>query len=138
MHITARHDYAVQAMLVVAAAGGRWVTTAEMAAAQDIPFNYLQSILFDLRRARLLSSRPGVDGGYALGRKADKITVAEIMRAADGVLSSIRGRLPETISYAGPALVLTGFWASIHSVVGTQLDKTTLQDLLTRAYDELA
>ncbi len=132
MHITARHDYAMQAMLAIADAGGRMVKTAELAAGQSIPVNYLPPILYDLRRAGLLASRQGSDGGYALAREADRISVGDVMRAVNGTLSSIRGLPPEAISYMGPALVLTGFWASVHRASLALLDNTTLRDLLDR------
>ncbi|MEV4410393.1 Rrf2 family transcriptional regulator [Catellatospora sp. NPDC049609] len=130
MHITARHDYAVQAMLAIAAAGGRLVTTNGLAARQGIPATYLAPLLYDLRRAELLTSRPGNDGGYTLARAAERITVGDVMRAVSGDLSSIRGRPADSISYVGAARALPRFWQSVHSATGRLLDSTTLRDLL--------
>lgn len=130
MHITARHDYAVQAMLAIASARGRLVTTNQLAAMQGIPATYLPPLLYDLRRAELLSSRPGNDGGYSLARAAETISIGDIMRAVDGAVSSIRGRPADKISYKGAARALPDFWRSVHLATSSLLDATTLGDLL--------
>ncbi|MBV1853674.1 RrF2 family transcriptional regulator [Catellatospora tritici] len=132
MHITARHDYAVQAMLAIADAGGVHVTTGELAARQNIPATYLAPLLYDLRRAELLISRAGNDGGYTLARSAERISVGDVMRAVSGELSSIRGRPANSITYVGAAQALPRFWRSLHSATGRMLDGTTLRDLLER------
>ncbi|WP_155375230.1 RrF2 family transcriptional regulator [Catellatospora vulcania] len=130
MHISARHDYAVQAMLAIAAAGGGPVKTSDLAVMQGIPASYLPSILADLRRAELLSSRPGTDGGFSLARRVEQISVGDIMRAVSGALASVRGRPPHTITYTGAATALPGLWQSVHTYTGDLLDSTTLLDLL--------
>ncbi|BCJ76500.1 Rrf2 family transcriptional regulator [Catellatospora sp. IY07-71] len=130
MHISARHDYAMQAMLAIAAAGGRLVNTNELAALQGIPATYLPPLLYDLRRAELLSSRPGNVGGYSLARGADRITVGDVMRAVSGELSSIRGRPAQSVSYVGAARALPRLWRSVHSLTAELLDGITLRDLL--------
>ncbi|GAB4050631.1 RrF2 family transcriptional regulator [Catellatospora paridis] len=130
MHISARHDYAVQAMLAIAAAGGGPVKTSDLAVMQGIPASYLPSILADLRRAELLSSRPGTDGGFSLARQLEQISVGDIMRAVSGALASVRGRPPHTITYTGAAVALPGLWQSVHTFTSDLLDSTTLLDLL--------
>jgi Rrf2 family protein len=69
MYVSARTDYAVRAMLGVASAEPGLVKAASLAAAQEIPLSFLQGILLDLRRAGLLHSHRGLDGGYQLGRR---------------------------------------------------------------------
>ncbi|GAA1401827.1 RrF2 family transcriptional regulator [Catellatospora coxensis] len=130
MHISARHDYAVQAMLAIAAAGGGPVKTSDLAVMQGIPVSYLPSILADLRRAELLSSRPGTDGGFSLARPIAQISVGDIMRAVSGALASVRGRPPHTITYTGAATALPGLWSSVHTFTSDLLDRTTLDRLL--------
>jgi Rrf2 family protein len=132
VHITARHDYGVQAMLTIAAAEGRLVTTAELAAGQGIPTTYVAALLLDLRKAALLSSRAGIDGGYALARPAAAISVGDVMRAVSGALSSVRGRPAQSILYIGHSTALSAFWQSVQVVATSLLDSTTLQDLLDR------
>ncbi len=103
MHISARSDYAVQAMLAIAWHHGGPVKTAELAHMRNIPVSYLPSILADLRRARLLSGRTGIDGGYSLTRPVTEISVGDVMRAVEGMLASIRGGPPKSLRYNGAA-----------------------------------
>ncbi|MEV6520727.1 Rrf2 family transcriptional regulator [Longispora sp. NPDC051575] len=130
MHITVRDDYAVQAMLAIAADGGGPVKTIEMATRQNIPVTYLPPILTDLRNAELITSRQGSDGGYSLARPATDITVGDIMRAVSGPLSSIRRMPPDTVTYDGAATSLPGLWAALRHTTHQLLDSTTLHDLL--------
>lgn len=133
VHIPARIDYAVQAMLAIAARAGDPVTTMDMAATQHIPASYLPSILTDLRRAGLLTSRTGADGGYRLARPAHQISVGDVIRAVSGPLATIRGKPPQMISYHGAAAGLSRFWRSVHVTSSSLLDHTTLDDLLGSA-----
>jgi Rrf2 family protein len=69
-----------------------------IAQAQDIPQKFLQTILCDLRRAGIVASRRGVDGGYRLGMPAKDISVADVVRAVDGPLATVRGERPQDLS----------------------------------------
>ncbi|WP_235486871.1 Rrf2 family transcriptional regulator, partial [Frankia sp. AvcI1] len=101
MQISARADYALRALLTLAASDGQLVKGESLALAQDLPLRFLENILTDLRRAGLVQSRRGADGGYQLGRPADQITVATVIRVTDGPLASVRGRRPEDACYEG-------------------------------------
>ncbi|MFF0469930.1 RrF2 family transcriptional regulator [Micromonospora zamorensis] len=140
MYVSARSDYALRAMLAVAAAsrggdgsgGGELVKAASLAEVQDIPLSFLQGILLDLRRAGLLHSHRGADGGYALTRAADGITVGDVLRAVGGSLTTVRGLPAERAGYHGVAAGLTDVWLAVHGAIATVVDSTTLADLLTR------
>ncbi|MFI6254867.1 RrF2 family transcriptional regulator [Micromonospora zamorensis] len=139
MYVSARSDYALRAMLAVAAAsrgggsgGGELVKAASLAEVQDIPLSFLQGILLDLRRAGLLHSHRGADGGYALTRPADGITVGDVLRAVGGSLTTVRGLPAERAGYHGVAAGLTDVWLAVHGAIATVVDSTTLADLLTR------
>lgn len=95
MHISARTDYAVRAMLVIADAHPRLVKAAEIATAQQIPVKFLTTILVDLRRGGLVSSlrgSNGSNGGYGLARPPERISVGDILRVADGALTTASAR----------------------------------------------
>ena len=66
MRVSAKVDYALRAMLELAAAGGL-VKGEQLATGRRIPQKFLETILVDLRHAELVTSRRGVEGGYALG-----------------------------------------------------------------------
>ena len=70
-----------------------------IAQAQSIPLKFLENILGDLRHAGLVRSQRGADGGYWLGRPAADITVADVIRAVEGPLASVRGGPPEDVDY---------------------------------------
>lgn len=134
MYISARADYAVRAMLTIAASGGsELVKAGALASAQQIPLSFLQGILLDLRRAGLLYSHRGVDGGYELARPADQTTIGDILRAVDGNVTLVRGRPAGTTAYHGPAAGLRDVWLAVSAAIADVVDRTTLADLLAPA-----
>ena len=130
MYISAKVDYAVRAMCAVAAAGERPVTAEALADAQGLPPKFLESILNDLRRAGLLRSQRGAEGGYRLARAAKEITVADIIRPLDGPLAEVRGLRPEAASYKGAAEHLQQVWIAVRSSLRSVLEKVTLADIV--------
>ncbi len=132
MHITSRVDYAVRALVVLAAAqaaGGGRLTTETIATGQNIPARFLEGIMRDLRMAGLVSSRRGVDGGYFLGRPAASITVAEIIRTVDGPLAEVRGQRPEEWEYPGCTAQLREVWIAARASLRSVLEHVTLADI---------
>jgi Rrf2 family protein len=131
VHISARTDYAVRALLTLAASGEGTVTGQALAAEQQLPQKFLEAILADLRRAGLVRSRRGPVGGYALARPASEIPVGEIVRAVDGPLAVVRGERPEQAVYAGAAEHLGTLWVALRAAVRSVLDDVTLAQVLT-------
>ena len=105
MRVSAKADYAIRAMVEVAAAGDGPVKAERISRAQEIPANFLENIMSELRNASLIRSQRGVDGGYWLARPAGEISLAQVIRAVDGPLANVRGVRPEEVSYGdrGPA-----------------------------------
>lgn len=129
MYVSARTDYAVRAMLAVAAEHPHLVKAATLAAAQDIPLSFLQGILLDLRRAGLLHSHRGVDGGYALARPAEDISVGDVVRAVGGALTTVRGMPTTTATYHGAATGLRDVWMAVEVAIQGVVDRKTLAEL---------
>ena len=129
MYVSARTDYAVRAMLAVTAGHPHLVKAAGLAAAQDIPLSFLQGILLDLRRAGLLHSHRGVDGGYTLAQPADKITVGDVVRAVGGALTTVRGLPTATTTYRGAAIGLHDVWVAVEEAIEGVVDHRTLAEL---------
>jgi Rrf2 family protein len=130
VYISAKVDYAVRAMCTVAAAGDQAVTAESLANAQGLPPKFLESILNDLRRAGLLRSQRGAEGGYRLARGPKEITVADIIRPLDGPLAEVRGLRPEAASYEGAAEHLQQVWIAVRSSLRSVLEKVTLADIV--------
>lgn len=130
MYVSARTDYAVRAMLAIAAGEPALVKAATLARTQDIPLSFLQGILLELRRAGLLYSHRGTDGGYTLARSAADVTVGDVLRAVSGTLTTVRGLPADDATYHGVATGLREVWLAVHSAIEDVVDSTTLADLL--------
>jgi Rrf2 family protein len=91
VHVSARADYAIRALVELAAAGDQPLKREQIATAQHIPITFLSNILLQLRTAGLLRTHRGADGGYLLTRRPEQITLADVIRAVDGPLANVRG-----------------------------------------------
>ena len=131
--VSAKADYAVRAAVELAAAREGDppppVKGDQIATAQGIPIKFLENILLDLRQSGLVNSRRGPEGGYWLSRPAEEITVADVIRAADGPLASVRGEKPEDLRYEGSAKELATVWVALRSSLREVLEQVTLADV---------
>jgi Rrf2 family protein len=133
MRVSAKVDYAIRAMVELAAAPPGTVKVERIATEQGIPRNFLENILLDLRHAELVTSRRGVEGGYRLARPATEISVADVIRAVEGPLASVRGVRPDELEYPGPAASLRETWIELRAAIRGVLEETTLDDLVRRS-----
>ncbi len=122
MRISSREDYAVRAMLELAAANGGPLKREQIAQAQDIPIAFLQNILADLRHAEIVEAQRGRDGGFRLARPAKEITVADVVRAVSGPLATIRGARPQAVTYNATAEPLQDVWIALRASIRSVLD----------------
>ena len=130
MRISAKADYAVRAVVELAAATGEKPVKAErLATAQQIPLNFLENILGELRHAGIVRSHRGAEGGFRLARPADQLTVADIIRAVEGPLASVRGAPPEESSYGGAAEALPRVWIAVRANLRGVVENVTLADI---------
>ena len=131
MRISAKADYAVRAALELAAAESSPLKGDRVAEAQDIPLKFLENILIELRNAGLVRTQRGPEGGYWLAKPADQIAVADVIRAVEGPLASVRGDAPEDLEYAGPADPLRTVWIALRSNIRAVLDEVTLAQIVS-------
>ena len=129
MRVSAKADYALRAAVELAAAGEGPLKGDRIAQAQQIPSNFLENILSDLRNAGLVASRRGADGGYWLARPAAEVTLADVIRAVDGPLANVRGVRSEQVEYAGTAEPLRDVWVAVRASLRSVLEGVTLADL---------
>lgn len=129
MRLSARVDYALRAAAELAADGQRPVTAVQLAEAQHIPPKFLENILSQLRRSGLVRSQRGPEGGYWLARPADRISLADIIRAIDGPLVGVRGERPEHLGYEGAARALQDVWIALRASERAILEQVTLADV---------
>ena len=133
MRVSAKVDYALRAMAELAAAPPGLTTAEQLATAQQIPPKFLESILAQLRSSGLVASQRGAEGGYQLARRAEEISVAEVIRELEGPIATVRGARPDELEYSGPATGLRDIWLELRSQMRGVLEQTTLADLLTKA-----
>jgi Rrf2 family protein len=143
MRISAKADYAVRAVVELAAASdARPVKAERIATAQDIPLNFLENILGELRHAGLVRSHRGAEGGFRLARAPSDVTVADVIRAVEGPLASVRGAPPEEASYRGAAATLPRVWIAVRANLRQVVEHVTIEDIarstLPAAIDRLA
>jgi Rrf2 family protein len=130
MRISAKADYAVRAVAELAAADGEKPVKAErIATAQGIPLNFLENILGELRHAGVVRSHRGAEGGFRLAKPAEEVTVADVIRAVEGPLASVRGGPPEDASYNGAAEALPQVWIAVRANLRRVIERVTVADI---------
>ena len=132
MRVSAKADYAVRAMIeLVAGAEDAPLKGEIVSQSQDIPLRFLENILGELRHAGLVHSRRGTDGGYWLAKPADAITVADIIRAVEGPLATVRGEPADELDYADDAKPLQEVWIALRANIREVLETVTLADVVS-------
>jgi Rrf2 family protein len=134
VRVSAKADYAVRAMVELAGneASERAPAKGEaVATAQDIPLRFLENILGELRTHGLVHSRRGSDGGYWLGRAPDAITLADVIRAVEGPLATVRGESADELTYRGDAAALERVWLALRANIRQVLESVTLADVVS-------
>ncbi len=133
MKVSQKVDYALRALLELASllSRGEPIRSAVIADRSRVPEKFLEAILVDLRKAGLVESRRGPEGGHRLARSPHQISLADVREAVDGPLSlAPQGREhPKTPSDAA----LTAVWGEVERDVRTALSKVTLDAILRKA-----
>ena len=132
MRVTAKADYAVRAAVELAAGGGGGPIKGEaISRAQAIPLRFLENILGELRHAGLVRSQRGAEGGYWLAKPAEEIAIADVIRAVEGPLASVRSEPPDELHYAGTAEPLRSVWLALRVSIRAVLERVTLADVVS-------
>src|SRR5438445_11686092 len=131
MRLSARADYALRAAVELAASSGDHTTAEQLARAQNIPAKFLEAILTQLRRAGLVRSQRGPEGGFWLAKPASEIALADIIRAVDGQLVGVRGERPENLGYIGAAEPLQSVWIALRANERAILEDVSLQHIVS-------
>jgi Rrf2 family protein len=143
MRISAKADYAVRAAVELAAAPGEKPVKAErIATAQGIPLNFLENILGELRHSGIVRSHRGAEGGFRLAKAPEQITIADVIRAVEGPLASVRGGPPEDSTYPGTSEALPRVWIAVRANLRAVVEHVTVADVaagqIPAAIDQLA
>jgi len=131
MRISERVDNAVRAMGELAVGGGESVKAETIAVHQDISLKYLLDILRDLKRAELVRSKRGPDGGFTLSRPAEEISLADVFRAVAGPLADVHDESLRGLEYPAPVQALPQVWMAIRGSLRRVLETVSVADLVS-------
>jgi Rrf2 family protein len=130
MHVTAKADYAIRAVVELADSSQESPRKVdEVARAQSIPVSFLENILTQLRSAGIVRSQRGPEGGYWLAQPSDQVNLAQVIRAVEGPLVGVRGQRPEEIEYVGSAESLKQVWIALRANLRKVLEHVTVADV---------
>ena len=132
MNVTTRGRYALRVMLDLAQHGGSgFVSLKTVAERQDISMKYLEAIVCELKKAGLLESGRGKEGGYRLSRAPEGYSVGEILRVLEDNLAPVACIKAGSVdcAHAGECMTLP-MWRELDELTNAYLESITLQDLI--------
>lgn len=133
MRLTMKGDYGLRAMIDLAAHTGRGpVPSSEIAARQMVPEHFLDQLLISLRRAGLLKSQRGPQGGHMLARPASQISMYDVILALEGATAPIECVPSPNVCQLAPGCGMRDVWVQIEQFARDLLSKTTLEHLAQR------
>ena len=110
------------------------VPLGDLARQEDLPLPYLEQIAAQLRRAGLVASRMGVKGGYALARRPETVSMADIVRSLEGSLAPVScladGGGPGECTHADTPCSAHAFWEQLQGTITATLESVSVADLM--------
>lgn len=133
MRITMKGDYGLRAMIDLAAHYGEGpVPSATIASRQRIPEHFLDQLLITLRRAGLLKSQRGPQGGHMLARPPEQISMGDVIVALEGNVAPMECLPTPSVCQLSPGCAIREVWAQVEEFAQQLLARTTLQRLAER------
>ncbi|MDQ6884345.1 MAG: RrF2 family transcriptional regulator [Candidatus Dormibacteraeota bacterium] len=135
MRFSTRSEYGIRVMVRLGRSYGAGpVPLADLARQEDLPLPYLEQIAAQLRRAGLVSSRMGVKGGYALARRPETVSMADIVRSLEGSLAPVsclaEGGGPGECTHADTPCSAHAFWEQLQGTITASLQAVSVADLM--------
>jgi Rrf2 family protein len=133
MKISTKGEYGIRAMLELTSRYGQgYVQSSEIAAARNIPANYLYQLLITLRKAGVIRSRRGPQGGHMLARPPADINLAEVVMALEGPLAPTACVQDDVVDDCpfGERCAVRGIWQKVTDATQRILLETSFADLI--------
>jgi Rrf2 family protein len=135
MRFSTRSEYGIRVMVRLGRSYGAGpVPLGDLARQEDLPLPYLEQIAAQLRRAGLVASRMGVKGGYALARRPETVSMADIVRSLEGSLAPVScladGGGPGECTHADTPCSAHAFWERLQGTITDTLQSVTVADLM--------
>jgi len=134
MRISTRARYGMQAMLALALdQGDAPLSVKQIAERQDLPEHYLEQLITPLRRAGLVQSARGAQGGYVLAHPPESITLLDIVEAVEGTFAVEDCACPAGAPHLQGFCLEHALWSRLKQVVDDFLGERTLAQLRDEA-----
>ena len=133
VNITSKGRYALRVMIDLAQHPDEgYISLKTIADRQNVSMKYLEMIVGYLKKADIVESTRGKEGGYRLSRKADEYSVGEILRCMEDNLAPVACIKEGSVDCekAGGCLTLP-MWRELDDLVNGYLDNITLDDLIS-------
>ena len=130
LKVSTKGRYGLRAIIdLIINSNGENVPLITIAERQDISKNYLEQVFSALRKAGIVNSTKGAQGGYYLADKPSNITVGDVLRVLEGDLSVVNTDL-DTQENPIEQCIARNVWDKVDSKVNEIIDGITLEDLL--------
>ncbi len=134
MKVSTRGEYGVRAMVALAKSFGKGpVSIATLAKESAVPYAYLEQLIVPLRKAGLVESRRGAQGGYVLTRSPELVGVGEVYRVMEGPIAPmdcVSENIEDQTCPLIPGCQTRPVWIKVRDSIVDALDSMTLADLL--------
>lgn len=133
MKLSTKGRYGLKAMFDLAQHFGEGpISLKSIAERQEISEHYLEQLISGLRKAGLVKSVRGAQGGYVLGREPGKMTIGNVIRVLEGPIAPVdcvAEEDPECCSKADYCVTRT-VWEKVRDSIAEVLDSITLEDMV--------
>ncbi|MDR0879828.1 MAG: Rrf2 family transcriptional regulator [Clostridioides sp.] len=131
MKLSTKGRYGLKAMLVLAQEQHKGPVPLKLIASkQDISIQYLEQLFSTLKKADLVNSIRGAQGGYLLSRQAQEITVGEILNVLEGPVNISDCLMDEDLCKNSSTCATRGVWEKIKKGIDDITYSITLQDMI--------
>jgi Rrf2 family protein len=142
MKVSTRGEYGVRAMVTLAKNFGHGpMSITAMAKDSSVPYAYLEQLIVPLRRAGLVESKRGAQGGYVLSRPPDLVGVGEVYRVMEGPVAPMDCVSEDPADQTCPLIdgcQTRPVWIKVRDSIVDALDSMTLADLIREEQDRKA
>lgn len=130
MMYSTKAEYGLRAIIKIAQHNKKPLSLANISKSEGISQGYLEKLISKLKKAGLVISAKGMNGGYLLGRPVDKIRMAEIILALEGSLAPFYCVENLKITKCGRKCLTKKVWETIYSDTLKSMNKMTLKKLI--------
>uniref|UniRef100_Q3AQH6 Transcriptional regulator, BadM/Rrf2 family n=1 Tax=Chlorobium chlorochromatii (strain CaD3) TaxID=340177 RepID=Q3AQH6_CHLCH len=130
--LTKKADYAIRALLMLAAKEGGFMSAKAIAEAQDIPYQFLRSLLQELMHHHLVASKEGAHGGFRIETNPDNISVKQLIEIFQGEVQVSECMFRKQVCRNRSSCVLRHEIMRIEEVVSHEFGQLTIGSLLRK------